>query len=96
MPLFVCPKYNVKKTHEHVPINLLIGSAKLAIWLTCKNKARGAGCFEPVLVLKGLLRVRLKIEYVFFYSMIDNVMLFSTVWTVEGELCSVGEDGGLC
>lgn len=62
MPLLIFgPKYSAKKKHEHVLLNFLFSSAKLAIWLTCKNKARYVGYFEPVLVLKGLLRARLKI-----------------------------------
>lgn len=57
---------SAKKKHEHVMLNVLIGSAKLPIWLTCKNKDCGAGYFETVLVLKGLLRTRLKMKYGFF------------------------------
>lgn len=58
VPLFIFgQKYSVNK-YEHALINFLAGSAKLAMWLTHKNKAQGAGYIKSVLVLKGLVRAK--------------------------------------
>lgn len=72
-------------------MNFLTGSAKLAIWLTRKNKGLSAGCVELVLVLKGVFGARLRVEYD-FYRIMDNMLGFSRIFTVEGVLCSVGEE----
>lgn len=47
-------------------------SVKLAIWLKCKNQIQGAGCVEPVSVLEGLVKARLRVEHS-YYRMTDNV-----------------------
>uniref|UniRef100_A0A3Q3ERM5 Reverse transcriptase domain-containing protein n=1 Tax=Labrus bergylta TaxID=56723 RepID=A0A3Q3ERM5_9LABR len=88
------PKYSAKKKTVHTLMNFLSGSAKLAIWLTRKNRAQGTGCVEPLLVLEGLLKARLKVEFA-YYQMMDNVQDFNSVWAVEEALCSVGGDGEL-
>ena len=68
------PKYSAKKKSVHTLVNFLSGSAKLAIWLTCRNRAQsGTGLrvsvrVEPVLVLKGLLKARLRVEHTYYGS----------------------------
>ncbi|KAK0140342.1 hypothetical protein N1851_022699 [Merluccius polli] len=56
------PKYSAKKKSVHTLVNFLSGSAKLAIWLTRRNRAQSVGSVEPVLVLKGLLKARLRLD----------------------------------
>lgn len=65
----------------------LAGSAKLAIWLMRKNKARGAGCVEPVLVL----------VFGFSQSQVDGGQCAGIQQDMDcwGLLCSVGEDDEL-
>ena len=72
----------------------LSASAKLAIWLTRRNRAQGAGSVEPVPVLEGLVKARLRVEHS-YYQMMDNLLDFSNLWAVGEVLCSVGEDGEL-
>lgn len=38
----------LKKKRVHKPVNLLSGSTKLGIWLTCRNWARNVGSEEQV------------------------------------------------
>lgn len=79
--VFLGPRYDAKKKFEHTLLKFLFGSAKLVIWLMRKNKARGAACFDPILVITGLLKDSLGVEYD-FYKMTDNVMIFSRMWSV--------------
>ena len=88
------PKYCAKKKDVHSLVNFVSGAAKLAIWLTRRNRAQSVGSVEPVLVLKGLLKARLRVEHA-YYRMMDNVHGFGHVWAVGGVLCSVGGDGEL-
>ena len=88
------PKYCAQKKSVHTLVNFLSGSAKLAIWLTRKNGAQSVGSVEPVLVLKGLLKARLRVEHS-YYQMMDDMQGFRHIWAVEGVLCSVGSDGEL-
>ena len=78
----------------HTLINFLSGSAKLAIWLTRKNLDQGVGSVQPLLVLQGLLKARLKIEHS-YYKMVDNLQTFSRMWGIGGVLCSLGGNGEL-
>ena len=72
-------------------MNLLSGSAKLAIWLTRRNQAQKPGCRDPGMVLKGLMKARLNAEHANFH-MTDNVQTFDLIWVVGGlGLCSVWE-----
>lgn len=85
------PKYCAREKNIHTLINFVFGSAKLAIWLTRKNRMRSVGSVEPVPVLVGLLKARLKVEHAYFRTT-DNVWTFQKIWAVGGVLCSVGED----
>lgn len=59
------PKY-VASDKRISLINFLIGEAKLAIWITRKNKLKDSGTTEPELVLKAFVSARIKAEFAFF------------------------------
>lgn len=65
------PKYSAKKKSVWTLLNFLSGSAKLAIWLMRRNGAQNSGSVEPVQVLEGLLKARLRVEYA-YYKVMDN------------------------
>ena len=88
------PKYCAKKKPVHTLLNFISGSAKLAIWLTRKNQVQTVGSVEPVSVLRGLLKARLRVEHA-YYKMMGTLQVFKNIWAVEEVLCSVGEDGEL-
>ena len=88
------PKYCAKKKPVHTLLNFISGSAKLAIWLTRKNQVQTVGSVEPVSVLRGLLKARLRVEHA-YYKMMGTLQVFRNIWAVEEVLCSVGEDGEL-
>ncbi|KAJ3581933.1 hypothetical protein NHX12_016070 [Muraenolepis orangiensis] len=88
------PKYSAKKKGVHTLLNFLSGAAKMAIWLTRRNRVQGVGSVALLPVLRGLLRARLRVEYT-YYHLMDNIQAFSHMWAVGGCLCSVGGDGEL-
>lgn len=74
-------------------LNFLYGAAKLAIWCTRKNRIKGCGGTDPVLMVRGLILKRLRIEFA-YHSLIDNVDFFFAVWGAGGLLCEPEEFGG--
>ena len=88
------PRYAAKKKESHVLINFLSAMAKLAIWLTRKNKTRGVGSVDPVEVMRGLVAARLRVEHA-YHKTVDNLEGFNSRWTVGGVLCTLGEQGEL-
>ena len=85
------PKYSLRKKNIHTMINFISGTAKMAIWLTRKNKTEGAGSTNPVQVLEGLVAARLRVEFA-FYKLTDNLETFSLFWAQKEVLCAVRDD----
>lgn len=88
------PKYQAKKKSVYTLMNFLFGSAKLAIWLTRRNKTQNSGCVDLVPVFEGLLKSRLRVEFA-FYKIMEKLQDFINMWAVGGVLCSVEGDGEL-
>ena len=78
----------------HTLINYISGTAKMAIWLTRKNKREGAGSIDPVQVMEGLVAARLRVEFA-YYKLVDNVEAFSLFWA-QGDVLCVVQEGELC
>lgn len=69
-------------------LNIVSGSAMLAIWLKRKNRAVSS------VEQEGLLKARRSVEHA-CYMMADNVLGFCKICTVGTVFCSVGETGEL-
>ncbi|KAI4891759.1 hypothetical protein NFI96_005207 [Prochilodus magdalenae] len=87
------PEYTFDRRFRSCLINFVFGQAKLAIWLTRRNRIRGHGLTEPDLLLKSLISARVKLDFAYFSSVTD-LMTFETMWCVDGALCCV-QDGEL-
>ncbi|KAJ3586333.1 hypothetical protein NHX12_012733 [Muraenolepis orangiensis] len=68
----------------HTLLNFVSGAAKLAIWLTHRNRVQGVGSVVLLPVLQELLRARLRVEHT-YYHLIDKVQAFRNMWAVGGE-----------
>lgn len=68
---------NIKKSKKefHVLLNFLFGQGKLAIWLSRKEKLSGNESCEVDSILRGLIRLRLKIEYT-YYKLVNDFDTF--------------------
>ena len=85
------PRYSVKRKAVHTLINFISGQAKLAIWKTRKNRVRGVGTEDVMLMLTGMLAARLRVEFE-FYKLINKTADFEDMWGVQDVLCSVVEN----
>ena len=85
------PRYAPMKKSLHVLLNYLSGVAKLSIWKTRKNCIQGLGSVDPLLMMRGLLAARLKLEFA-YYKLTDNVYAFMNIWGIGGVLCSLQDD----
>ncbi len=72
-------------------LNYLIGTAKLAIWKTRKNKGLQLATVDPEMMFRCLVKERLEIEFA-YYRLINNVILFCYVWGVNEILCIIHDD----
>ena len=88
------PMYSVPKKGLHTLMNFISATAKLSIWLSRRNRAQEVGCVDPVLIMKGLIKARLRVEHS-YYKMVDNIEGFSMKWTLGGALCTVGHNNEL-
>lgn len=71
-------------------LNYLIGTAKLAIWKTRKNKGLNLLTIDAELMFKNLVAGRLKIEFL-YYNLIKNEGCFDDIWCLKNVLCEILE-----
>ncbi|KAI4890366.1 hypothetical protein NFI96_008163, partial [Prochilodus magdalenae] len=64
-------RYTFDRRFRCCLINSVFGQAKLAIWLTRRNRIRGHGLTEPPLLLKSLISARVKLDFAYFSSVTD-------------------------
>lgn len=84
-------RYSSKEKEKCVLLNFLFAQAKLAIWLTRRNRVKGGGITDPLLLFNGMVSARLRVEFE-FYKMIKSVEMFQEIWCVGGAVCIAGED----
>lgn len=69
------------------------GKAKMAIWLTRKNKTLLNGGTDPLYMFKALVKSRLILEYK-FYEFVKDTESFFSLWGTKGILCQPNEERG--
>ncbi len=72
-------------------LNYLIGTAKLAVWKTRKNKGLQLASIDPEEMLKWLIVGRLNIEFA-YYRLTNNLWGFYEVWCVNEVLCMLQDN----
>lgn len=68
-----------------------MGEAKLAIWLTRKQKLKGECSVDPELTFKALITARIRAEFV-LYKMTNNLMVFNEIWGIGNIFGTVNEE----
>ena len=81
-------KTNKKMWHL---LNFIIGEAKMAIYISRKNKMEGQSNVDAASVWRCNLRCRLRLEFS-FYKIIKNLGSFSDMWCHKNILCAVLND----
>lgn len=85
------PKYSRSRRESHVLLNYLFGQAKMAIWLSRKSKMIDKGSTDVILILEGLIKSRIYIEYS-YYKLVNNVQVFNQKWGVNQCICEVDSE----
>jgi hypothetical protein len=57
-------RYSNKEKAKCVLLNFLFAKAKLAIWQTRRNRVKGGGKTDPLLLFNGMVSARLRVEFV--------------------------------
>lgn len=84
-------KYRFIKRRKVCLLNYLLGTAKLAIWKTRKNKGMGLMATDPEVMFLYLVTARIKIEFA-YYNLTNNVAGFHECWCINEALCVVHDD----
>lgn len=85
------PKYSVAQRIKSQLLNFLIGQAKLAVYMTRKNKIEGREGQHVVIVFKNLIKARLMIDFK-FYKMMNDLESFLQKWCFNEAICTVIEE----
>ena len=72
-------------------LNFLLSQAKMAIYLSWRNKLEGLLDVDAPIVFKRMLKARLKTDFG-FYFLTNNVEEFEKIWCFKQVLCSVKND----
>ncbi len=91
MVLFMARSIEYQNRRIDVLILFLYGQAKLAVWLTRKEKMNGGVSTDVNMTLRGLISARLTVEFA-YYKMVGDLDTFTFTWGLNDVLCKV-EDG---
>lgn len=83
-------KYRYSMRRMTCLLNYLLGTAKLSIWKTRKNKGEQLGITDLEMMFRKLVGGRLKIEFA-YYKLVNNEMFFCNIWCFKDILCVVFE-----
>lgn len=72
-------------------INFIVGEAKLAIYLSRKNKVLGNAGDDVVAVLKNLIKSRVMTDF-YFFKLTRAIDYFKDKWCCVSSICSVTDD----
>ena len=86
--------YSQKRRAKCQLINFIVGQAKLAIYLSRKNKMHQMSDCHVVPVLRNLMMSRVSLDFCFYKAM-DDLNTFVAQWCCEKAVCSVEDDDDL-
>lgn len=84
------PKYNRLIRKKSQLLNFVVGQAKLAIYISRKNKIEGK-TGQVLLLFKEFVKARILVDYTFYKAM-NNCEVFLDQWCFNEDLCTLFED----
>ena len=84
-------KYSRRTRDKCQLFNFLLGQAKMAIYISRKNKINGSFAFDVITVLIRMITSRLKIDHN-YYRLMNDLDCFVSVWCYKNVLCSIDEE----
>ncbi len=72
-------------------MNFLFGQAKIGNMVITKKKLNGEESTDVVMILIGLIKARVKIEFA-YYKLIENIEMFKFKCCINNCICEVTHD----
>lgn len=83
--------YNQKQRSKCQLINFIVGQAKLAVYISRKNRVGQKVGDDDVLIFKNLVRARITIDF-YFFKLMSAIDVFEDKWCCDGALCTVSNE----
>lgn len=72
-------------------LNFIVGEAKMAIYLSRKNKIEDKDGTDAIVLWRRNVRFRLQLEFSFFKTM-NDFKSFTTIWCYKNVICTILND----
>ena len=83
-------KYVKKRQKVCKLLNFILGQAKMAIYITRRNKVENQPGTNVVVLFPALVKARVLVDF-HFYKLMQNLETFEDVWCVKHAICTVFE-----
>ncbi len=84
-------KYSQSKKYICQLLNFIIGQAKMAIYVSRRNKLEEKPCQNIIEIFLILVKSRVLIDYKFYKDM-NDLFTFEKIWCCNGVLCMISEN----
>ncbi len=84
-------RYSQRKREQCQLFNFILGRAKMAVYMSRRNKVEGSTDDNAVFVFVKMLKACLKID-LNYYRLMNDLEKFSNIWCYKEVLCSVVEN----
>uniref|UniRef100_A0A3B4TQD0 Reverse transcriptase domain-containing protein n=1 Tax=Seriola dumerili TaxID=41447 RepID=A0A3B4TQD0_SERDU len=84
-------RFSSKHKNKCQLINFHLGTAKMAVYMSRKNRLENLADDDAVFIFVKCLKARLKIDFN-YYMMMKDVETFCDIWSFNNVLCSVVDD----
>lgn len=84
-------RYSQKKREQCQLFNFILGRAKMAVYMSRRNKVEGLTDDDAVFVFVKMLKSRLRIDFN-YYRLMNDLGKFSIIWCHKDVLCSIVEN----
>lgn len=84
-------KYRRSSQFKCQLLNFILGKAKMAIYMSRREKMEQRGDHNVVMVFLAMVKSRILIDFL-FYKATDCLLVFKNIWCIGEVLCSVDEN----
>ncbi len=84
-------KYSQRRKYICQLLNFIIGQAKMAVYVSRKNKIDQKPCQNITEIFVTLVKSRVLIDYKFYKDM-NDLLSFEKIWCCNGALCTILEN----
>lgn len=84
-------KYVKKRQNVCKILNFILGQAKMAIYITRRNKVEQQPGTNVIALFPALVKARVLVDFR-FYELMQNLETFKDVWCVKEAICTVKEN----